>query len=116
MNHPLLPVDLLTNMTDGGPPPGSQVQRNENYQLKMSASTNQLILREEISGSAYDLDLIQIKEEDKTILSKDFLVRKYFNEKSRRMNTVIVCQFSSCKMIFKKWHNFMDHMRKHKND
>eukprot|EP00347_Sterkiella_histriomuscorum_P017635 403348584 len=64
-----------------------------------------------IQGSDYNLN--ELKIEEAIPRTKRFRVFKYKNPKTHRFVKLLKCDFEGCEMIFRKWHNFFDHLRVH---
>lgn len=63
-------------------------------------------------GADLDLNNINI-DNDYIPETKCFRVFRFQNEKTKRRIRVMKCDFADCNMIFRKWHNFFDHLRSH---
>jgi hypothetical protein len=63
-----------------------------------------------ISGSDFDLDGLGIDERE-IPGTRHFFVYSYKNPATKRSVKVLECSF--CGMVFRKWHNFFDHLRVH---
>jgi len=63
-------------------------------------------------GENIDLNHINI-DHDYIPETKCFRVFRFQNEKTKRRIRVMKCDFEGCNMIFRKWHNFFDHLRSH---
>ena len=80
-------------------------------------------------GHSYNLsdkDLIVVRTPDNLCLSqvginklvpdvKTFVVFKYKPPNVRRVMLLLLCTFKNCGKIFRKWHNFFDHLMIHSN-
>ena len=62
-------------------------------------------------GEGFDFSSIKIEESIPQ--TRQFSVYKYKNPRTQRNVKLLKCDFSGCKMIFRKWHNFFDHLRVH---
>ena len=62
-------------------------------------------------GSKYDMSSIKIEEAVPN--TRDFRVFKYKNPRTMRQVKILKCDYKKCRMFFRKWHNFFDHLRVH---
>ncbi len=60
-----------------------------------------------------NFDFSSIKIEEKVPSTRCFRVLKYKNPRTQRQVKILKCDFEHCKMFFRKWHNFFDHLRVH---
>ena len=45
--------------------------------------------------------------------TRDFRIFRYRNPETNRSLKILVCEFENCKKVFRKFHNFYDHLRTH---
>lgn len=66
-------------------------------------------------GCDFNFSDLDLKDLDQIIpVTKEFVLYKYINTKTNRIMQLKKCKFSGCKKkAFTKWHNFLDHLRKH---
>lgn len=64
-----------------------------------------------IYGSEFDFDLVKIDEHVPS--TRQFKIFKFKNPRTLRQVNILKCDYESCPMIFRKWHNFFDHLRMH---
>lgn len=62
-------------------------------------------------GKNFDLGTVKIEEAVPS--TKKFRVFKYKNPKTMRQVKILKCDHKNCRMFFRKWHNFFDHLRVH---
>lgn len=62
-------------------------------------------------GSKYDMSTIKIEEAVPN--TRQFRVFKYKNPRTMRQVKILKCDHKKCRMFFRKWHNFFDHLRVH---
>ena len=64
------------------------------------------------SGDAVDLTKFR-KMSNLVPNTRKFRVFRYQNPRTCRWIRVMKCDFKNCDMLFRKWHNFFDHLRSH---
>lgn len=79
--------------------------------LKIKAEIPDDVEIQMIEGKDYNLS--DLKIEEAIPATKNFRVFKYKNPKTHRYVKLLRCDFEGCDMIFRKWHNFFDHLRVH---
>ena len=62
-------------------------------------------------GASFDFSTIKIDEAVPS--TRKFRVFKYKNPRTMRQVKILKCDHSNCRMFFRKWHNFFDHLRVH---
>ena len=62
-------------------------------------------------GASFDFS--QIKIEEQIPHTRNFRIFKYKNPRTQRLVKLLKCDHDNCKMFFRKWHNFFDHLRVH---
>lgn len=62
-------------------------------------------------GINYDMSTVKIEE--KIPSTRQFRVFKYKNPRTMRQVKILKCDHKNCRMFFRKWHNFFDHLRVH---
>ena len=62
-------------------------------------------------GSRFSMDSIKIEEAVPN--TRQFRVFKYQNPRTMRQVKILKCDHDNCKLFFRKWHNFFDHLRVH---
>ncbi|CDW75002.1 krueppel-like factor 13 [Stylonychia lemnae] len=60
-----------------------------------------------------DFDVHELRIEETVPLTKNFRIFKYKNPATRRFVKILKCDYDGCDIIFRKWHNFFDHLRVH---
>ncbi len=48
--------------------------------------------------------------------TKNYTIYQFINKDTMRKNTLLKCEYDGCKKIFKKYYNFLDHLRIHTNE
>lgn len=67
------------------------------------------------TGKTFDLHSVKIKKHVPN--TKKFSIFNYKNPKSKRFVRVLKCDHENCvKNLFRKWHNFFDHLRIHTSE
>ena len=72
-------------------------------------------LIEKIRGEDFDFQDLGLKDLEQIIpVTQDFMLYKYLNTRTNRIMQFKKCTYPGCnKRPFTKWHNFLDHLRKH---
>ena len=63
------------------------------------------------TGEEFDLGKVAIKKHIPG--TKDFMIYEYKSPKNRRIIRLLNCTHKECTKVFRKWHNFFDHLRIH---
>mmetsp|Transcript_12155 Transcript_12155/g.12000 ORF Transcript_12155/g.12000 Transcript_12155/m.12000 type:complete len:124 (+) Transcript_12155:63-434(+) len=76
-----------------------------------------LTLIEIVEGKDFDYKSFELKDHEMLQPeTNQFALYKYYNKRSRRYVHFKKCFHNGCqKKAFTKWHNFLDHLRKHTN-
>jgi hypothetical protein len=63
-------------------------------------------------GSKFEIKKVRV---DKNFIpaTRRFRVFRYQNPRTNRWIKIMKCDFAECQLIFRKWHNFFDHLRSH---
>jgi hypothetical protein len=78
-----------------------------------------LILLQEINGKDFDFSTLELGKGERLCVpsNRRFVFQEYFNKLSKRKNTILTCKHDGCKRPpFRKWHNFLDHLRSHSDE
>ena len=62
-------------------------------------------------GLFYDLNLVGINKHVPE--TNSFRIVEYMNPKTHRLIRLLNCKIHDCGKIFRRWHNFFDHLRTH---
>ena len=62
-------------------------------------------------GSYYDLGLVGINKHVPD--TQNYRILEYLNPKTHRLIRFLSCKFNGCGKVFRRWHNFFDHLRTH---
>ena len=65
-------------------------------------------------GHSFDLNKVGIKKHVPNTSS--FNIYEFFCVTSKKPQKLLHCSFNECGKIFRKWHNFFDHLRIHTNE
>ena len=63
-------------------------------------------------GSQIDISKVRV-DKDYVPRTRRFRVVRFQNPKTNRWIKLMKCDFKNCEHIFRKWHNFFDHLRSH---
>lgn len=63
------------------------------------------------SGKDYDLHKVGINKHVPN--TSNFQIFEYVNPKTHRLIRFLSCTEEPCKKVFRRWHNFFDHLRTH---
>ena len=62
-------------------------------------------------GSRFDFSTLKIEEAIPN--TRQFRIYKFKNPRTMRKVQILRCDHENCSLVFRKWHNFFDHLRVH---
>ena len=108
--------NMLKNFHDNYPKlTVKQITEKYNFDILKHVSSSEQITENSffqvITSENFDLSQVGIKKH--VPKTKDFLIFEHRNSLSRKVIRLLSCTHDGCGKVFRKWHNFYDHLRIH---
>jgi len=92
-----------------------EIKNHYNFDFKEHLTAGESIEDDHLvtvfKGSEFDLHSVGINKHVPT--TTQFMIYEYKNPNNRRIIRLLSCTHTDCKKVFRKWHNFFDHLRIH---
>jgi hypothetical protein len=93
----------------------AQIKEKYNFDIDAQLIDGEVIGDDQIiqvsQGGDFDLHQVGIKKH--IPCTKNFVIYEYKSPKTRRIIRLLSCTHTECTKVFRKWHNFFDHLRIH---
>ena len=93
----------------------AQIKERFNFDIDAELNDGELIGDDHIIqvslGEDFDLHQVVIKKH--IPCTKEYIIYEYKSPKTRRIIRLLSCTHKDCSKVFRKWHNFFDHLRIH---
>lgn len=95
-----------------------EIKEKFNFDFKQHLKENEVIEEKEliVVWDSEQFNLKQVGIQKHVPNTKDYMIFEYRSPNSRRIIRLLQCQHRNCGKVFRKWHNFFDHLRIHTNE
>ena len=95
-----------------------EIKAKFDFDFKEHLKENELIEEKEliVVWDSEQFNLKQVGIQKHVPNTKNYMIFEYRSPNSRRIIRLLQCQHKNCGKVFRKWHNFFDHLRIHTNE